>query len=107
VWTFPKGRADRNESPEAAALREVKEETGYSARITAKLPGTFEGGTTVTEYFLMAPTGSLVPFEKEETLEVCWATPIEAARLIAMTTNPIGKARDLAVLEAVRQTLET
>ena len=29
VWTFPKGRADEGESAREAALREVREETGY------------------------------------------------------------------------------
>ena len=43
VWTFPKGRRDPGESAEEAALREVREETGYRARITGKLPGVFGG----------------------------------------------------------------
>ena len=77
-----------------AALREVKEETGYSARITGKLPGLFEGGITATEFVFCS-------LAKAETNEVCWAAPPEAARLIAMTTNLRGKVRDLAVLEAV------
>jgi 8-oxo-dGTP pyrophosphatase MutT (NUDIX family) len=101
VWTFPKGRPNLGETAEDAALREVKEETGYSAKITGKLPGLFDGGTTVTEFFLMAPFDPPLPFDEAETDEVCWATPPEAARLIAMTTNLRGKVRDLAVLEAV------
>ena len=43
VWTFPKGRPDAGETPEQAALREVKEETGYSAKVIGKLPGSFRG----------------------------------------------------------------
>ena len=31
VYTFPKGRPDEGESPEQAALREVREETGVEA----------------------------------------------------------------------------
>lgn len=105
VWTFPKGGANLGEAAEDAALREVKEETGYSARITGKLPGLFEGGTTVTEFFLMAPLGRPRPFDEAETTEVCWAAPPEAARLIDMTTNRGGRVRDLAVLEAVVRTI--
>ena len=33
-WCLPKGKLEKNESFEAAALREVKEETGYDTRIT-------------------------------------------------------------------------
>ncbi|AFZ68632.1 NUDIX hydrolase [Deinococcus peraridilitoris] len=36
-WTFPKGHIDAGERDEDAAVREVLEETGVSARITARL----------------------------------------------------------------------
>ena len=102
VWTFPKGRSDAGETPEQAALREVKEETGYSAKVIRKLPGSFKGGTSVTEYFLMSPVGSQSPFDSNETSAIRWATLDEAAKLIGMTRNEIGRARDLSVLGAVR-----
>lgn len=41
-WDLPKGKLDRNESAEEAALREVEEETGIAAGgIDFKLPSTF------------------------------------------------------------------
>ncbi|MFM8548717.1 MAG: NUDIX hydrolase [Betaproteobacteria bacterium] len=104
MWTFPKGRPDKGESADTAALREVKEETGYSARIVSKLPGSFSGGTTVNEYFLMVPDGKPGKFDAE-TASVVWATLDEAEGLIAKTTNPTGRQRDLAVLDAVRSAL--
>lgn len=104
VWTFPKGRPDKGESPDAAALREVKEETGYSARIVSKLPGSFSGGTTVNEYFLMEPDGKPGKLD-DETASVVWATIDEAESLISKTTNLTGRKRDLAVLDAVRSVL--
>lgn len=33
-WTLPKGLVEKGEAPEAAALREVSEETGFAAEIT-------------------------------------------------------------------------
>ena len=53
VWTFPKGKSDKGETPEQAALREVLEETGCTARILAPIPGDFAGDTTANHYFLM------------------------------------------------------
>ncbi len=107
VWTFPKGRPDAGETPEQAALREVKEETGYSANVIRKLPGSFRGGTAVSEYFIMSPVRSPSPFDSKETSAIRWATFGSAAKLIGMTTNKIGQARDLSVLEAVRLVLKS
>lgn len=107
VWTFPKGRPDAGETAEQAALREVKEETGYSAKVVGKVPGSFRGGTSVTKYFLMSPVGSPSPFDSAETSAIQWATFDRAAKLIGMTTNKIGQARDLSVLNAVHQAFKS
>ena len=37
VWTFPKGHLEPGETPQAAALREVSEETGFDCEITGDL----------------------------------------------------------------------
>ena len=37
VWTFPKGHLEAGETPQAAALREVAEETGFDCAITGDL----------------------------------------------------------------------
>jgi ADP-ribose pyrophosphatase YjhB (NUDIX family) len=102
VWTFPKGRPEPWEDARQAALREVKEETGYSAEIVDQLPGSFEGGTTTTVYFLMHPQKESSSPDIAETAEVRWATLEEAPKLIKMTTNSKGRERDLAVLAALK-----
>ena len=38
-WQLPKGRIEPGESPEQAAVREVREETGVTGRIVAPLAG--------------------------------------------------------------------
>lgn len=37
IWTFPKGKIEKGESSADAALREVKEETGYNCHIENNL----------------------------------------------------------------------
>ena len=102
VWTFPKGRPDPGESPETTALREVKEETGVQACILVPIPGDFAGGTTINRYFLMAQkgTGSPISSDDPETTSICWVHQEEARSLIGKTTNPKGRQRDIAVLDA-------
>jgi ADP-ribose pyrophosphatase YjhB (NUDIX family) len=100
AWTFPKGHPDANELPEHTALREVLEETGYDAAIVHRLPEKYVGGTTMTDYFLMNPSGAQQAFG-HETEMVCWATLAEAEKLIGETRNTKGRGRDLKVLRDV------
>jgi ADP-ribose pyrophosphatase YjhB (NUDIX family) len=102
VWTFPKGRPDPNEDPADAALREVREETGYEAQIVQVLPSVFPGSTTTTAYFLMKPVGSPGPFNLDETQATRWASLDEAEGLVALTKIETGRKRDKAILEAIR-----
>jgi len=37
VWCLPKGAIDKNEGPQAAAIREVREETGLSGKVIDKI----------------------------------------------------------------------
>jgi len=54
MFTFPKGRIDRNETAQQAAQREFEEETGLSKEDVkmGESIGTFSGTTTDTQYFL-------------------------------------------------------
>lgn len=57
-WSLPKGKADKGESPEETAIREVLEETGYHCRTVAPL-GTnryrINGGVKEVAWFAMRP----------------------------------------------------
>ncbi|MEK9509040.1 NUDIX hydrolase [Gemmatimonadota bacterium Y43] len=98
-WTFAKGGADEGESPSDAALREVREETGWACEAIAEIDGWFVGTTSDTKFFLMAPLEDHGDFH-HETASVRWASFEEAAELIAQTTVGGGRERDLAVLAA-------
>jgi ADP-ribose pyrophosphatase YjhB (NUDIX family) len=70
VWTLPKGRLDAGETSEDAAVREVREETGWRCEVVRALaPVTYwfqrgRGDTLVrvkktVHWYLMPPTGPL------------------------------------------------
>jgi 8-oxo-dGTP pyrophosphatase MutT (NUDIX family) len=97
-WTFPKGRPNNGETEEAAALREVREETGYDAKIICALSEGYDGDVTTTYYFVMESTGEPGPFDSE-TEEVRWVSHSDAIALIDQKDNR-KRHRDLAVLKA-------
>lgn len=82
IWDFPKGKMKRNELPEAAAIREVEEETMVGGiEITANLPSTYH----IYEFnkiFVLKKTfwfsmftedrGKLVPQQEEDITEAVW-----------------------------------
>jgi 8-oxo-dGTP pyrophosphatase MutT (NUDIX family) len=100
TWTFAKGRPDPGESPVEAALREVREETGYVAEIRGLIPGVFAGTTTTTVMLLLQAVGAPEAFDQKETWQVRWFAPDEAAEAIAQSASETGRARDLAILKA-------
>ena len=83
-WSLPKGKLDKGESWEQAALREVEEEIGLRCRLGAELPPVtydVEKGRKVVRYWLMEPeSGGFTP--NEEVDEVRWLSPREAEQLL-------------------------
>jgi 8-oxo-dGTP diphosphatase len=85
-WSFPKGKLDRGESWEDAALREVEEEVGLRCRLGHELPPTSyrdnKGRAKVVRYWMMEPLdGEFAP--SHEVDEVRWLTPADADRLLS------------------------
>lgn len=60
-WSFPKGHIDAGETNEIAALREVREETGFECRVLGALPDMHYADPTGTQHhvawFVMSVTG--------------------------------------------------
>jgi 8-oxo-dGTP pyrophosphatase MutT (NUDIX family) len=68
-WSLPKGHLERGESPEAAALREVHEETGVRCTTVAPLGTTdhmVDAGRKVVHWFLLRPVAESSPTERED-----------------------------------------
>ena len=96
-WAFPKGKAERGESDEDCALREVEEETSLRCTLGAELPSTSyrdsRGRPKRVRYWRMdANRGEPAP--AHEVDEVRWATPEEATELLTYE-------RDRVVLSAL------
>jgi 8-oxo-dGTP pyrophosphatase MutT (NUDIX family) len=83
-WTLPKGKLDKGETAEQAAVREVEEETGIKATLGARA-GSNEyydrhGRSKRVDYWLMEP--DVVPDEftpNDEVDEIRWL-PIDGLR---------------------------
>jgi 8-oxo-dGTP pyrophosphatase MutT (NUDIX family) len=83
-WAFPKGKLEDGESWEAAALREVEEETGLRCSLGAYVGATHyevREGTKEVRYFLMSAIGDATP--QNEIDDVRWASPAEARKLLS------------------------
>jgi 8-oxo-dGTP pyrophosphatase MutT (NUDIX family) len=83
-WTLPKGKLEPGETPEQAALREVREEAGLSCEIVRPAGRTTyldrRGRDKVVWYFVMRPVaGSFRP--TGEVDELRWL-PVEEARSV-------------------------
>jgi len=78
-WTPPKGKADKGESPQETAVREVLEETGYRCRIVAPLGPTryrVQGGVKEVHWFGMRPLPDSPGFTKNSEVDaVDWLSP--------------------------------
>lgn len=93
-WTLPKGKLAPGERWEAAALREVREETGFPARITAFAASCLyrsRRGPKLVLYWHMVLAGRGASPQGDEVDAVAWVAPAEALRRL-------DRPRDRAVV---------
>jgi 8-oxo-dGTP pyrophosphatase MutT (NUDIX family) len=98
-WDLPKGKLNKKESIESAAVREVEEETGLKGvKIKNKLLDTWhtydESGHHIlkeTSWFLMEVAGEqhLVPQTEEQITSIEWADPSALKKYFSNTYHAI------------------
>lgn len=85
-WSFPKGKADKGETPEETAVREVLEETGYHCRTVAPIGTTrhrIKSGAKEVHWFAMRPLPDSPGFKKNKEIdEVKWVTRKKAREVL-------------------------
>lgn len=85
-YSFPKGHAEENETPEECAIREVHEETGLQTKIVKELKPEFYYNTksqenTILHMFLMDVIGGDLKTESDGD-RLIWANLSEIKKLV-------------------------
>ncbi|GAA5157864.1 NUDIX hydrolase [Amycolatopsis dongchuanensis] len=104
LWSLPKGHIEDGETVEQTALREVKEETGISARVLCPL-GTIDYWFVAerrrvhktVHHFLLEAVGGELSDEDVEVTEVAWVPVADLERWLAYTDERalVRRAREL------------
>jgi 8-oxo-dGTP diphosphatase len=94
-WSLPKGKLDDGESHEAAALREVEEETGFRCELGQELSETRytdpKGRPKRVRYWMMTPMdGRFEPHREVD--DIRWLPAGDAVRSLSYT-------RDAAIVD--------
>lgn len=113
-WGFPKGHLEVGEPPEAAAIREVSEETGLEDLAIRGLVDTiewqfrFRGNLIhkVCHFFLMETAQSRTSPQRTEGITACrWSTFGEAERMVSYrNARAVLRRAQHMILESVGST---
>lgn len=99
-WDLPKGKLNKRESIEMAAIREVEEETGVkNLTIDSFITDTYHIFKREETYFLKKTTwflmstdfkDTLIPQQEEGITKVCWKTDAEIPKILKKSYPNIG-----------------
>lgn len=89
LWNLPAGHVDKGEKIREAAVREVKEETGYDVQLIKEISILHEEATNAVKHIFSANIiGGEILFQADEILDVKWLTFEEIKNI-----NEDGKIR--------------
>jgi len=75
LWNLPAGHVDKCERIREAAIREVKEETGYDVRLIKEIAILHEEAINAVKHIFSANIiGGEISFKNDEILDVKWLT---------------------------------
>jgi 8-oxo-dGTP diphosphatase len=96
-WSLPKGKLDRGESWEDAALREVLEEVGLRCRLGPELPPVRyrdnKGRDKAVRYWLMEPEDGDAPFTPNDEVDEMRWLDVEAATALLSYPHDVELVR--------------
>jgi 8-oxo-dGTP pyrophosphatase MutT (NUDIX family) len=95
IWTFPKGHLEKDETAEDAAIREVREETGYKCRIKEKFfkahYSFFKNGLKIdktVDWFIMEKIGEQGQVETPDEISgLKWLSIDEAEKILTYPSD--------------------
>lgn len=97
LWNVPAGYTDKGETVEQAAVREVKEESGFDVKLGEKIGLYHEGiPKPIKHIFAAEITSGKLKIQEDEILDAKWFTSEEVQSL-----GNNGKLRAAWILDAV------
>lgn len=101
LWGIPAGHQDEREELHQTAIREAKEETGYTVELLSEEPF-YEGNVKMHNHvfhaYLAQVTGGTLRIQKGEILDAKWIT---FSRILDMNSN--GEIRDPVIMAIIQK----
>ena len=91
-WAFPKGHVEGDETETQTAIREIFEETGYTAKINSSFRKVVtyspkKGVLKDVVYFSAEIVDGTETAQPEEVMEIIWKTPEDSLRTVTFDND--------------------